>query len=362
MNINIHQTARNTTLAIPASICILCLATSSHAQSTSSVSVYGILDQSLVSLNNPSAQGNRTLLHSGSLQTSRLGFKGTEDLGGGISANFDLLAGPTPDNGLVGGGGKFFNLGASAGLSHRKYGSFDAGFLRNPTIFVAFATDLSGYGLANYSITSNLQHHSIMTNGVGGFYENTIRYRTPELSGVRAELAHSLGDETAGTGRKNNEFDAMNVQYTSGPLYIGFGYSNYATRTAARNDNAKSTIFGGTYDFKWVKLGAHTVRTERPTVTQKSDQMSAKFKPTDGSLEFDVGIGRLTENTRAAPSTRAVSMGATYHLSKRTDLYTFATNVSNNATGTRGMFFYGNGSIAAGGTSRAVGLGLRHAF
>jgi predicted porin len=362
MKINILQTARNTTLAVPASLCLLCLAASSHAQSTSSVSVYGILDLSLVSLNNPVAQGNRTLLHSGSLQTSRLGFRGTEDLGGGLTANFDMLSGPTPDNGLVGGGAKFFNLGTSVGLAHREYGSIDAGFLRNPNIFVAFATDLSGYGLANYSITSNLQHQSIMTNGVGGFYENTIRYRTPNFSGLRAELTHSLGDETAVTGRKNNEFDAMNVQYTSGPMYVGFGYSNFATRTATRNDNAKATIIGGTYDFKWVKLGAHTVRTERPTVTQRSNQVSAKFKPTDGKLELDVGIGRLTESTRAAPSTSAVSVGATYHVSKRTDFYTFATKVSNNATGTRGMFFYGNGTIAAGGTSRAVGLGLRHAF
>ena len=362
MKISILQTALNTTLAVPASLCLLCFAASSHAQSTSSVSVYGILDLSLVSLNNPAAQGDRTLLHSGSLQTSRLGFRGTEDLGGGISPNFDLLAGPTPDNGLVGGGSKFFNLGTSVGLAHRDYGSFDAGFLRNPTIFVAFATDLSGYGLANYSVTSNLQHQSIMTNGVGGFYENTIRYRTPNISGVRAELTHSLGDETNGPGRKNNEFDAMNLQYTSGPLYIGIGYSNFATRTATRNDNAKSTILGATYDFKWIKFGAHSVRTERPTVTQRSEQYSVKFKPTDGTLELDAGLGHLTESTRSAPSTKAVSLGATYHVSKRTDFYTFATKVSNNATGTRGMFFYGNGTIAAGGTSRAVGLGIRHAF
>lgn len=348
--------------ALAMSLALAATAGSTHAQDGSSVRVYGILDASFVSIGNPPAQGDRKVLHSGSLQTSRLGFTAREDLGGGLSAVIDLLAGPAIDTGLVGGGTRFFNLGASVGLSTRDWGTVDAGYLRNSTIFVAFATDLSGYGLANYGVTSNLQHHSIMTNGVGGFYENTLRYRTPNFSGLRGEVTHSFGDEALTPGRSNNEFTAMNVQYTSGPLYLGAGYSNYATRTTARNDDAKSSIFGGTYDFGTVKVGAHAIRTSRPTVTQRGNQASVKYKPMGEALELDMGWGTLSENTAGTPHTRAISMGATYHLSKRTDIYALAVRIDNRAKATRGLFFYGHGTVAAGGSSQATGVGLRHAF
>lgn len=350
------------TFVRPVAALALAAATASPVHAQTSVRVHGILDASVVSIHQPGPGSDRVLVHSGSLQTSRLGFVAREDLGGGLTAVADLLAGVGVDTGAGGSGNRFFNLGSSVGLSHRDWGTFDFGYLRNSNIFVAFATDLSGYGLANYAVTSQLQHNSIMTDGLGGFFENTLRYRTPTGGRWRAELTRSLGDETAGPGRSNNEFVAGNLQFTDGPLYVGVGYSDYATRTSARQDDARSTIIGATYDLKWVKLGGHAVVTRRPTVTQRGQQLSAKFKPLGDALELDLGWGSLSESTPAAPRSRAFTVGATYHLSKRTDVYAFAVQIANNEAGRRGLFFYGSGSVPAGGSSSAVGAGLRIAF
>ena len=123
---------------------MLCNLQGAHAQD---VKVYGILDASLSLLNNGGA--NRTTrVNSGDLQTSRLGFDAVEDLGGGNKAKMSLLAGVGVDTGTLGSAAGGFNLGTSVGLEGN-WGSADLGYLRNPMIFVAFATDLSGYGIAN---------------------------------------------------------------------------------------------------------------------------------------------------------------------------------------------------------------------
>lgn len=358
------------------------------------VQVYGILDLSAVAIDagatnaDASVRGNRQLLHSGSLQTSRLGFKASKDLGNGLTAVADLLAGPNPDTGNTGSAAstttvsgekattstlvRTFNLGASLGLASHSWGSVDAGYLRNPMIFVAFSTDLSGYGLANYAVTSQLQHHNIMRNGVGGFYENTIRYRTPVWDGFKAELTKSFGSESrAGQSQSNQAFNAFNVQYNKNKWYVGFGYSVFSTRPITTfTDDTKSRIIGGFYDFDFVKIGAHLINSDRPisaavSSNQEARQISAKFRTLQRKLDIDIGYGDLKEafsDQQPNKHSKGLTLGATYHLPQGVDLYMFKVVVSNNNVADRGLLFFGDPALIKGESTNAFGLGMRYAF
>lgn len=337
------------------SLCVALATAHCAATAQSSVRVYGILDTSVSVVNHPGARSVR--VNSGDLQTSRLGIDAVEDLGGGLRANMSLLAGVGVDAGTVGSRAQFFNLGSSLGLSG-PWGSVDAGYLRNSMIFVPFSTDLSGYGLANYGSTSMLHHHNVTGSGIGGFYANTVRYRSPNFSGLRGELSYSLGEES-GALKKNGSFAAGNMQYTSGPLYLGIGYTRTRSRSTTLDIRYEGVVVGGYYDFGPVKAGGHWLKTNRPGLAQYGLLLNAKVK-LSGNAELDLQAASLREPE--GRKSRSYSMGYTFHLSKRTDLYAYALRLENNRFGTRGLWYYGQATVPAGRSSWASGVGMRHAF
>jgi predicted porin len=338
----------------PAAVAALACACAS-AVAQSHVRLYGILDTSLSSIRQPSARVTR--LNSGDLQTSRLGIDVVEDLGGGNKAVVGLLAAVGVDAGTAGSAAGFFNLGSSVGLAG-SWGSLDAGYLRNPMIFVAFQTDVSGYGIANYASTSILHHQNVTGSGVGGFYANTVRYRTPNWRGLKAEVTHSLGSDTAAPDH-NGEFLAGNVQYVQGPLYLGAGLTRTRIRTAASDVSYNGAIVGGAYDFGFVKLGGHWLQTRRPNQKQTGALLNAKVKV---GIAGDVDLQLANLREPGGKESRTASVGYTYHLSKRTDLYAYYLRLENNRFGTRGLWYFGQATVSPGAGSSVMGAGVRHAF
>lgn len=340
--------------ALTAAMLVCC-----HAASAQTMQIYGILDSSLQSYR-PAGGGHVTRVNSGDLQTSRLGFNVSEDLGGGNKAVVQLLAGVGVDTGTLGSAGGAFNLGSSVGLSGN-WGSFDLGYLRNPMIFPVFAADQTGYGIPNYGVANHLQHHNVMGTGIGGFYANSLRYRTPVWGGLKAEVAVSNGAETEAAATFHDKaFKAANVMYNGGPLFLSAAMTESEVESAAGASKVRGTLLAGSYKFSALSVGGDWTRSSRPGLEQRSWIATAKvpIRPTLG--EVDLAYGRLNET--GGKTTYAASVGYTYHFSKRTDLYTYALKMGNNGAGTRGLWYFGSATVAAGAGSSAFAAGVRHSF
>ncbi|MBC7609839.1 MAG: porin [Polaromonas sp.] len=320
--------------------------------------IYGILDTSLQSYRPPA--GSVVRVNSGDLQTSRLGFNISEDLGNGNKVNAQLLGGLGMDTGTWGSATALFNLGSSLGMSGN-WGSFDLGFLRNPMIFPVFAADQTGYGIPNYGVVNQLQHQNVLGTGIGGFYTNSIRYRTPVISGLKAEITKSNGDENATPNTFHDKaFNAFNVMYNNGPLFLSVAATHSKVETAATNFTVKGTLLAGSYKFSALSVGGDWTKSSRPGLDQTSWVLTSKIPVTQTSGEVDLAYGRLNET--GGKTTYAASVGYTYHFSKRTDFYTYAIKMGNNSVATRGMHYFGTAIVAAGAGSSAFAAGMRHAF
>lgn len=333
--------------------------TSSTGVWSQTVQVYGILDASIQSYR-PGGLGSVSRLNSGDLQTSRLGFNASEDLGGGNKAIVQLLAGVGVDSGTMGSAAGAFNLGTSVGLSG-SWGSFDLGYLRNPMIFPVFAMDQTGYGIPNYGVANQLQHQNVLGTGIGGFFTNTVRYRTPVLSGLKAEFAVSNGAENSTPATENDKaFKAMNVMYNRGALYLGLGATQSKVETTTANYTVTGSLLTGSYKFNGGSVGGDWTKSSRPGLEQSSWILTGKIRVGQTPGEVDLAYGRLNET--GDKSTFATTIGYSYHLSKRTDLYSYALRMGNNSVGTRGPHYFGATTVAPGADSTAFAAGIRHAF
>lgn len=303
-------------------IALAVLGVAGVAQAQSSVTLYGIVDVAIMK-----DKDAATELRSGQLNTSRLGFKGTEDLGGGLSAVFKLEGSLAVDTGTP--EALKFNresyVGLAGGFGEIRFGKIwtaydDIAWNVNPVFDSAFSPAVVRPSL-----------------GFEGNPNNGIKYVSPEFGGVSGALSTNLRE--GGATRSS----AFQVKYEGGPVYAGVAYQIDKDGV----DETKFTTVNGTYDFGAAKLLAGYGRTTDGSV-----------KATDLSIGADVPLGALTLSAGFVQTKvdgfserlRSVGLGATYDLSKRTALYGGVRKVNDTAADL---------GVAAETT---YGLGIRHSF
>ena len=283
------------------------------AQAQSSVSVYGVVDAVL-----HKDKGVPAALTSGGVSGSRLGFKGTEDLGGGLKANFLIEHGFNVDTGKMGKDGSTFNRQAYLGLSGG-FGEFKMG-----NVYTAY-DDISG--ATNPVFDSVLAPTAVWAStGYTSNPGNNLYFSTASMGGVSA--AFSTNVKEGGTG-----VSSVNVQYNGGPVYAGFGYQ--------KEGDTKFTRLNGSYDLGAAKL-----------LAGYGNVKAGSAKTTDLSFGADVPLGaNLTlsagyASSKADGAERAsgLGLGVAYSLSKRTTVYGGFLDTKNAAPDTR------------------YGFGLKHTF
>jgi general bacterial porin, GBP family len=221
------------------------------AQAQSSVTVYGNLDVNYSSVDSDAAgAGKATAQSKGTLSTSRLGFKGDEDLGAGLKAQFQLEAEVNPNTGAVGGTSNtnMFGREAWAGFSSSTLGSVRLG-----------STDVTSAQSID-STVSQLGDLGNTSGDIGADKAQTIRYTTPTFSGFTAEVGHSNAlattkydtDATSSTTAAGKITSAF-VKYEAGALGVYAGQS--IAKTTATYDR-KDSKFGVKYDFGFASVGA----------------------------------------------------------------------------------------------------------
>ena len=348
-------------------------ATLATAQST--VTIYGLVDAGLV---RDSGGINGTLMKvgSGTVNYSRLGFRGTEDLGNGLAAIFTLEAGYRIDTGEQDVAGSMFNRQAFAGLKSATYGTLTLGRQYTP-YYLTLSTVADPFGTGYAGAIKNL----FPTVGNSTRASNTILYATPTYRGISAEIAYSLGEQ-AGSNKAGRQLGGA-LAYQDGPLNLRLGYLNRNTDVApavgvtpVSRGIGTNTVLAGNYDFKVVKLYLAYQADKGigvDALQNSSNPFGSTVAPTPSNDARDALLGvqvplvggtlmasYINKNDRTALNQDAHQwgIGYTYPVSKRTNLYTAYAKINNkNGAG----YTVGNNTDAGTGDT-GFNLGIRHTF
>ena len=364
---------------------------SGAAQAQSSVTLYGLLDGGLryqsVSLANSDAVTNFGGAY-GVQSGNRFGLRGTESLGNGNSAIFQLENGFDLGNGNSQQGGRMFGRQAWFGLENKGWGDVRLGRMTN------LASDWLVGGIDPFSAGfGQLNMGHAFTSGNTVRLDNTLMYRSPTMSGFQAGLGYSFATGlTSNGGTTGYGFETSNnsrqitagLKYANGPVYAAASYDKaYAADSSAMSgQSVNNWSLGASYDLKVVKLAAGYGQTRdgfwagsgaggtgASLATGPNGNTSALvFAPGVGYNSYIVGatvpvnaVSRvLLSWTMVAPNTNmkdaynaqnqsSYNLGYTYDFTKRTNLYAYAGQSVNYAT-------------VDTAKSTVVGVGMRHQF
>lgn len=365
---------------------------SGAAFAQSNVTIYGIADIGYINQNAGSA-GKGSGIVSGGLSTSRIGFRGTEDLGNGLSAIFQLEYNLYMDtNATIGGGGGITggtSNGARTqilGLTSKNWGTVVGGFMNSPGMNASVKYDPFGYSM--FSPLRNLQDGATVNGaqGVGVFnthtingnarVQNAVAYVSPSFGGLTLTGAYVFGgisgDFANRDARDQERTWGLQAEYANGPLSATFVYHDTNNignpLKAAASAEVDEWMIAASYDFGMAKVfgtyqvsdfdtGVAGVRNEK----DKAWQLGVNVPVTAvGSVQFSYGRASDDATGGNADST---SWGLQYQhaMSKRTTAYAGYSRVSNDRLTNLGNVM-GATNPDNGDNSRIWGAGLRHSF
>jgi len=305
----------------------LALAACALASAQSTVSIYGTLDLYVAHARSGSASSTR--LEDGGQTASRIGFRGTEDLGGGLGAHFTLESGFAPDtgNGTLPGPAMSFSRQSFVGFS-APWGQIDAGRMYTPMFYALFKAD--PYGLNSVFSPINLVAATDAQPGLTPFAaraSNMVRYRTPASMEFFADLAYAPGESSAPSHQSGNVYGG-NIGWARKPYYIAYAFQRARSGSAAAPVASPATTtyqaLTGSYELPSIglQLYASYVRnaSSLPNVpTAKLVNLGATYNVTPASnLIFGATQRKVAESER---SQLAWTLGYDYYLSKRTVVY-----------------------------------------
>jgi predicted porin len=350
-------------------IALAVLATAGVASAQSSVTLFGIVDATLSYGRAGAGGGNHKVqLTDSGYNSSRLGFRGTEDLGGGMSASFWLEAGLNNDNGT----GDPTNLNNQAsGAGTTGAGTQGLTFNRRSTVSLG-----GGWGelrlgrdytpqFWNLTVfdpfgTNGVGTNQMLNSGLGGPVavraSNSIGYFLPgNLGGFYGQLQHYRGENLSNTATSSDGTGtALRVGYANGPVNAALALSStkYAT------GDIKTTNIGGQWDFGVAKLmGQYGRDRVSGGATGKGGLIGALVPVGPGEIRLAYSTYKTT--AFGTPKTNKIAVGYVHNLSKRTAVYTTYARVKNNGGAAQGL----NGSIAnPNGKSGGFDVGIRHSF
>jgi predicted porin len=321
-------------------IALLMMSIPQHVLAQSAVNVYGVLDLAIVSDKDSGKSVIKT--ESGQQTASRLGFKGTEDLGNGLSASVVLESQIEADTGVPSYASRVFGSQVWVGVSGY-FGSIKFGRMFTP-YFGAIATndpfDAKGPGESTRVFQDS-----------GVRMDNTVKYSLPPgQHGFYGDLAYGAG-ETVGSTAANRQL-GMDIGYAKGPLNVVLAHHN--TRDPLGATAARSTLVGGNYDFGPVRAWMVLARSSNDATLNTRDTLIGISMPHGrNSVAMDY-VHKADKFNRDADATQ-LAAGYYYTLSKRSNVYLIASRLSN---GSQARYQ----TAVAGGARRILACGMRHQF
>lgn len=292
----------------------------SAASAQSSVTLYGIADVWVGSKD--TGTGSVTSLDSAGLSTSRLGFKGSEDLGGGLSAIFGLEAGLSIDNGQS-------NAGGGLQFNRQSFVGFEGGFgqIIAGKVWTAY-DDISASAITGFDSAFSPEYFAFGSTGYSANPNNGFKYTSPDFGGISGAVSYALDENNA----VDENTTAFHVKYSGGPVYVGVAYQE---ETAAAVES-KYTRVGASYDLGVAKVLANFGQVKQTGGLKTNDYSVGVDVPLSSALTIGAGYARGKDNAAAGSEKRdAFGIVATYSLSKRTTAYAGYTSGDGKTNGVK---------------------------
>jgi len=337
------------------------------AQAQSSVTLYGIVDASLLytsktlDMSTGQSAGHQYSFTDSGLSGSRFGLRGAEDLGGGMRAIFQLESGFSVANGsLNNSNGNLFGRQAWIGIDSR-FGTVKAGLQFSPFFLSVYDfdprdMDYFGSGLVTYL-------NNVYVTGL--FNPNGISYTSPEIAGLQGSAMLALGG-TAGDFQAGRQYSAS-LRYHFGGLTIDAAlYSGNAGGSAAAIAIPSAVEFNGRalgarYVFNNLTvMAAYTQYKVAGSFNNRVYSGGASYRITP-ALNVDAGIWVTRDANESSNNSILASTGLEYSLSKATVTYAQVGFVTNHGAMHAGLSV-NNALDLPTGTTAGVSLGIRHTF
>ncbi|MDH1381089.1 porin [Comamonas aquatica] len=353
-------------------LAVLAVCGTSAAMAQSSVNVYGRINTTVE--HQKIGADSKSVMNTNS---SYLGFRGTEDLGNGLKAGFQLEGNFSSDDGSGAGGpgtGFDFKRHSEVNLS----GSFGTVRLGNFYVGSYLATaDYISMHNHDTGTSADALYAYVFPSG------NQISYRSPDFGGVTAEFNYGFGEkgQRAGdsavglpgvslastpirtakvAGEHKGAFDAA-LNYNNGPLGLGLGYTQAKTEAATFDLKEQQLGLRASYTINSLTLGAYYqyYKADADVVDTKRHAYRLAAMYTLGASEFHANVGRAQsykgDLDGSKTSATQWTLGYNYNLSKRTKVYGYFTKINN---GDDAIYNVNN----AGDNFRSIAVGVRHLF
>jgi len=358
------------------------------AQAETSVTLYGIVDAGIGyervkgSDEGESFKATRTGLLSGLQSANRWGLKGTEDLGQGLQAVFVLENGFDLGNGVAAQGNRMFGRQATVGLKSDAWGQLDFG--RQTNIATKY---LAGVATPFGTDFSQARTGTTIAAADSVRYDNMVMYQTPNFSGFQFGVGYSFNNngsqqfKVSGNEEPNNRAWTTGLRYANGPLAAALTYDQLKTAetttpAVSADVNVKAWNLAASYDFEMVKVYAgfgqarngwlSSLRYAGETIDGGDGFIANEgMKANSYTLGLSAPVGAngqvLASWGMVDPKDGGVflgddlskqqvySLGYTYALSKRTNVYAIGSYVNHVA-------------FQDDLKSTLIGAGLRHQF
>jgi predicted porin len=338
---------------------------SGAAAAQSSVTVYGNVDLGVLWQNNAASTVSATQIYNGGISPSIWGFRGSEDLGNGLKANFNLESHFSADTGAS--VGPLFRRQANVGLASVSLGTLTLGTMYSPAVLAFATTDPRGLrenfsGLYSWAYNSGVLAGPNTNSDVGVFLHNAISYSNT-LGPVNLALGYGVAENNA-VGPTGGAVLALSASY-AGPVSLSAAYQ--ATNRANTSDQLSAMYsLGAGYT-----LGALTGKLNYLRGTNK-DAAGAEISNVE-VLGLGVDWKLASNNTVIAAAyygkdknndankTTSFILSDEYALSKRTTLYATLAYVDANAQANLMTSIVAGGTNADTNTS-LVSFGIKHSF
>ncbi|WP_395321267.1 porin [Variovorax sp. UC74_104] len=409
------------------------LAVAGVASAQSSVTLFGVVDASIsgyssssrdlkptvlensfgapLHTNQGSVKVSRKALANSGYNTSRLGFRGTEDLGGGLAASFWLEAPVTADDGSTGVASfvRRSTVSLSGGFGELRIGRDYTPTFWNDTVFDPFGTNGVGANLINTANGFNAETYGAKDTGGFGGNQNYFRasnsigyFLPPNLGGFYGQVMYAFHENDKYSNGRFTPNDSSTSKsragryiggrfgYANGPLGVAVSYGNSTVADqyyAGTTDSVKTFNLGASYDFGPVKLFGELSRAKnsrdyeitplsgaRPDVDLNGYLLGVTVPVGAGLIRASYSAVKYDYNrpyspfiaNNADPKANKLALGYVHNLSKRTALYATIARVSNKngaALTVGGPGFYkASEGVFTPKTSTGYDFGIRHAF
>ncbi len=344
-------------------LALAALATVSGVAAAQSATVYGIFDLSFTRATNVASGKSLSALTDAVWMPSVFGVTGSEDLGGGLKAGFNLESDVNVDTGALSSasGTKLFgrkaNVALSGSFGELKLGKdIDQIFLQGFIDNVRNSHSSSGFIAHTVKAAGALSTDSVFT-------ENMVRYTTPTVAGLKAAVQYRFGESTNGNSYGNSTSVLVNYSNAGLSLSAGVKTANDVNQagTATANQDTELTYVGATYQVGAFRLAATNYQT------RFKGSSTAKVKTQEYGVGYSV-TPKLTaavnyvETEQGSAQGDITSASLKYALSKRTNLWTLVSRTTNDTNSQIYGGHYGAAYPASGVNGTTTSVGITHSF